>query len=710
MKRKMKLVVGMICVIVMVTTVSGNFSAKPTRLIESVTINTGDAEKGAVAVDINPTDDAQVSEGYPTSNYGAETYLYVQSAESGASDWEDERAWLKFDLSGSIPDGETINSATLRLYCWKAQGQNMDASVHGSTDDTWLESSINWNNQPSFELELDAITLIVGQTYVWREWNVTSFVQNQWAGDKIVTFVIKPTVEDSTTTKTYSFNSKEYTGNYPVLRIDHTGAGGNEAWVEVSTSPYTYDYGVGVEGAREYIFFATSTTSGSSYKLMKYNTVTDEWTTYTNVPYQFKNCVAMVWDGNNYIYTLFGGSYTDCKETDKHRYYFQRFNIDSELWEPLSDTPWYQGPGDAITWIKNGNNEYIYAVLGTSSSSGNPNGWQHYPEGVQFWRYNISSNSWEQELIKISYGSDDGADLVWTGGEYLYAFPGAYDESLPKDEERHFFRYNISEDNWVEMEMTPYNADGGVDDGGSLLYPGYGDYIYALKGGDDPPGGSQPGDDFWRYSISNGEWEILPNIPEGVGEDNGNRLGLAGNQIYCWRAYNGDGTLWSYQLPFVIEGYGFYDDIGGEPVNALNICIRNVDADNQWQADTSDNYYNLELNPGIDINASETLRIVAHDGTDNYAIAITHTITQEEFETGTIHLDVVLKPTQLGDCNVDGVVNGFDIDPFVVMLVNQQTWQKEYCNLNPLLFGDCNQDGYVNAFDIDSFVAILVEG
>lgn len=73
-------------------------------------------------------------------------------------------------------------------------------------------------------------------------------------------------------------------------------------------------------------------------------------------------------------------------------------------------------------------------------------------------------------------------------------------------------------------------------------------YIYALKGGNDPPGGDVPGDNFWRYSISNNEWEILPNIPAGVGVNNGRRLGIANGNIYCWRGSYGDGTLWVYGL------------------------------------------------------------------------------------------------------------------------------------------------------------------
>ncbi len=55
-----------------------------------------------------------------------------------------------------------------------------------------------------------------------------------------------------------------------------------------------------------------------------------------------------------------------------------------------------------------------------------------------------------------------------------------------------------------------------------------------------------------------------------------------------------------------------------------------------------------------------------------------------------------------GDINGDGLVNAFDIDPFVAVLVGVETDPDWVCS------ADCNGDGLVNAFDIDPFVALLV--
>jgi len=64
---------------------------------------------------------------------------------------------------------------------------------------------------------------------------------------------------------------------------------------------------------------------------------------------------------------------------------------------------------------------------------------------------------------------------------------------------------------------------------------------------------------------------------------------------------------------------------------------------------------------------------------------------------------------QHGDANGDGVVNAFDIDPFVLGLTNFSAWQAAYPNV-PWQNLDCNGDGTINAFDIDPFVLCLTVG
>ena len=70
---------------------------------------------------------------------------------------------------------------------------------------------------------------------------------------------------------------------------------------------------------------------------------------------------------------------------------------------------------------------------------------------------------------------------------------------------------------------------------------------------------------------------------------------------------------------------------------------------------------------------------------------------------------VVLRIALLGDMNCDGLLNAFDIDPFVLALTNPAAYAGVYpdCSVHN---ADVNNDGSVNAFDIDPFVLILTGG
>jgi len=59
-----------------------------------------------------------------------------------------------------------------------------------------------------------------------------------------------------------------------------------------------------------------------------------------------------------------------------------------------------------------------------------------------------------------------------------------------------------------------------------------------------------------------------------------------------------------------------------------------------------------------------------------------------------------------GDLNCDGVVNNFDIDPFVLALTDPAGYAQRFPDCDRLL-ADINGDGVVDNFDIDPFVALL---
>lgn len=64
----------------------------------------------------------------------------------------------------------------------------------------------------------------------------------------------------------------------------------------------------------------------------------------------------------------------------------------------------------------------------------------------------------------------------------------------------------------------------------------------------------------------------------------------------------------------------------------------------------------------------------------------------------------------LGDMNGDGDLNNFDIDPFVLALVDPDGYATAFPGLDRLRLGDIDGDGDLNNFDIDPFVNLLIGG
>ncbi|MBN2446046.1 MAG: hypothetical protein JXO22_04950 [Phycisphaerae bacterium] len=63
----------------------------------------------------------------------------------------------------------------------------------------------------------------------------------------------------------------------------------------------------------------------------------------------------------------------------------------------------------------------------------------------------------------------------------------------------------------------------------------------------------------------------------------------------------------------------------------------------------------------------------------------------------------------LGDTNCDGAVDVFDIDSFVMAIIDAGVYEAAYpdCDVNN---ADCNLDGMADVFDIDAFVAAITSG
>ena len=131
-----------------------------------------------------PIADSYVDSTNPNSNYGSQDTLHVQLSTGTV-----RRAYIKFDLT-SIPSGQVISSAILKLYCCAAEPSSpIEVDVYATTD-SWSESTIKWNNAPSVGA-LVANNTAVGGTGQYWSWNITDYVYAQYIGDKIVSVVVK---------------------------------------------------------------------------------------------------------------------------------------------------------------------------------------------------------------------------------------------------------------------------------------------------------------------------------------------------------------------------------------------------------------------------------------------------------------------------------------------------------------------------------------
>ncbi len=134
-----------------------------------------------------PTHDAKVESAGPDTNYNAQGL-----AAAGPNPAYYRRSFLKFDLSGIPPDG-SVASAYLLLYKDGEGGggdTNRSVGAYRVSDDSWSETTITWNNQPSIG-SLENYILTPGTTGFWENWNVASWADNQYKGDRILTIAIR---------------------------------------------------------------------------------------------------------------------------------------------------------------------------------------------------------------------------------------------------------------------------------------------------------------------------------------------------------------------------------------------------------------------------------------------------------------------------------------------------------------------------------------
>jgi len=162
--------------------------------------------------------------------------------------------------------------------------------------------------------------------------------------------------------------------------------------------------------------------------------------------------------------------------------------------------------------------------------------------------------------------------------------------------------------------------------------------------------------------------------------------GDVSNQIVCNDNYCG---LQSKVTLFVTAGREYWIRVSGAAGAGGDFSLRLIGPACVYSAECNDNGIPDECEPDCNGNGlPDDCDIAAERSTD-----LNGNGTPDECEA-------------LGDMNCDGFVNNFDIDPFVLALVDPPAYAAAFPDCGATN-GDVNADGALNVFDIDPFVLLL---
>jgi hypothetical protein len=159
--------------------------------------------------------DAHVRDGSANANrnFGSAASLEVRTGSSGNTRW----TYLRFNTSAAPTAGRAVLRMFGRLSA--TSGTTITTSVFPSSNTTWSESGLTWNNRPATgATALASVTMVNSTTARWYEWDVTAYLQQEKAaGRHVVTLVLK---NAASSTPHDLFNSDESGSNVPELIVD----------------------------------------------------------------------------------------------------------------------------------------------------------------------------------------------------------------------------------------------------------------------------------------------------------------------------------------------------------------------------------------------------------------------------------------------------------------------------------------------------------
>jgi hypothetical protein len=351
----------------------------------------------------------------------------------------------------------------------------------------------------------------------------------------------------------------------------------NDLWQTVSSAPQNFSYGgtLTYDGSR-YIY----ATPGGDNSFFRYDTVNNNWVTMGTLDFgnpeftyqSINNGGEAFFDGGNNIYMFQGGGYpyfakyainnnagtgeaagqwtslapvpvavenggsASYNSQTKTVYffpgwgknYFYKYDLASDTWSKLADTPIAIGYG-ASSVIEG---KYLYLLKGEYDSV--------------FLRYNLEENSWELPVRGIFheptysnsnvYPFSGGASMTPDGNGNAYVIRGGWDTL--------FNRYNPLTGKSEQLAFLPV----GAVDGAQITYVAQENAVYYVTGLNNYSRRANAKNNyFFRYLIATNTWEDLnTNLPPSQLSGSGISLIYDGSRYLYLTAGGGSATWWRY--------------------------------------------------------------------------------------------------------------------------------------------------------------------
>ncbi|WP_346885863.1 DNRLRE domain-containing protein [Clostridium sp. UBA4395] len=196
------------------------------------------------SLQLSPVHDTYISMLKPNNNFGTSSLLFTGVFVQPADVF---RSLLKFNLSGVIPDGNTILNASLNLFVYRKDSSDgtlspQTVSVFTNSND-FLQNTVTWNNAPSIDPTPYSIDITDADVNTFISIDITNIVID-WFENILPNNGITLVGIENIILSTIGYLSSEWSApiQRPFLNIEYTVI---PQPVDANISEYAYIYNTG---------------------------------------------------------------------------------------------------------------------------------------------------------------------------------------------------------------------------------------------------------------------------------------------------------------------------------------------------------------------------------------------------------------------------------------------------------------------------------